>query len=137
ENARLYLPSDLSMIVWSRGCSSTLVSLEAWLCHAKTVDALHNVWNYLRMRTYLSQFKIKNITGQVANTRACSMLSWVESKIASSVSRYHRSRAAYMTLQGPSQWEKVLQVLKPEDVQGLNKSNLKEMEWMEGERSVK
>ncbi|KDQ52704.1 hypothetical protein JAAARDRAFT_198051 [Jaapia argillacea MUCL 33604] len=137
ENAKLYLPSDLSTVMRSRGCSSGLVSLEARLRHAEAVDALHNVWNYLRMQTYLSKFKIKNITGQIANTRACSMLSQVESKITSSVSRYCRSRAAYMALQGPGQWEKVLQVPKPEDVRGLNESDLKETEQMDGERLVK
>ncbi|KDQ65190.1 hypothetical protein JAAARDRAFT_118069, partial [Jaapia argillacea MUCL 33604] len=82
----------------------------------------------------MGRFKIKNVTGQVANTRARSVLGRVQDKVDAVVVQYNHARQGYLSLNGPGPWENTLQVLYPTDVRGPNEKDIKETEALEAER---
>ena len=70
EDLPLYLPSSLSHEIRLATCSPQLVNIEDQLRFAHLCEALDNLRTHLRSRVFANMFKIKNITGQRANTRA-------------------------------------------------------------------
>ncbi|KAI0054919.1 hypothetical protein BV25DRAFT_1787193, partial [Artomyces pyxidatus] len=134
ENIRLYLPSDLPCEDRLRFCDQDLINMEAKLRYAQASDALGKLCRQLRIRTYLNQFKIKNVTGQRPNTQARSLQSRVDVKVKTAAARYRRCRAAYLALVGPGDWEKSLRILADEDVRGLGERAVRDIEQEEHRR---
>ncbi|KDQ53697.1 hypothetical protein JAAARDRAFT_197155 [Jaapia argillacea MUCL 33604] len=81
-----------------------------------------------------SRFKIKNVTGQVANTRFQMILRRVEGKVDSAVHQYDHARGSYLSLKGHGSWENTLQVLNPGDVHGPNEKDIQDTEVLDAER---
>ncbi|KAI0056201.1 hypothetical protein BV25DRAFT_1921198 [Artomyces pyxidatus] len=134
ENIRLYLPSELPFKERLRFCDQDLINMEAKLREAQASDALDELRRQLRIRTYLNQFKIKNVTGQRPNTQARSLQSRIDVKVKAAAARYRRCRAAYLTLVGPGDWENRLRVLADEDVRGLGERAVRDIEIEEHRR---
>ncbi|KAI0055807.1 hypothetical protein BV25DRAFT_1786966, partial [Artomyces pyxidatus] len=119
EKIKLHLPSDLPVDDCNRLSGSDLPKMEGRLRYAQACDALEELRRQLRIRTYLNQFKVKNIMGQRPNTQARSMQSRVDAKVRAAASRYRRCRTAYQKLVGGGTWENVLRVLEDADIRGL------------------
>ncbi|KAI0057942.1 hypothetical protein BV25DRAFT_1811627 [Artomyces pyxidatus] len=134
EKIKLYLPSDLPQDIRDRLCPPHYAAIEGQLRYAQASDALDELRRHLRIRTYLNNYKIKNVTGQVANTRARGLQSRVDQKVKAAAARYRRCRAAYTVLVGPGDWEARLQVLHDEDIRGLGERGVRDRELSEHER---
>ncbi|EIM90992.1 uncharacterized protein STEHIDRAFT_44851, partial [Stereum hirsutum FP-91666 SS1] len=131
ETTPLHLPSSLPPNVRAATCSSYLIEAEQQLREAEAFDALESLRNQLRTRTFMSRYKISNITGQRTNTRAQEILTRVEGRLHLVKLRYRRARTAVMSLLGEQRWMEngmgaKLRELKDEDVRGLSDAVLKE-----------
>lgn len=136
EDAKLFMPSELSAIQRQEYCREGIVATEARLRQAEAFDSLEDLRRHLRTRTYMNRFKVKNVTGQKANTRARDKQSTIDVSVKFSHLRYNRARGALLVLRGHGDWEKVLQVLLATDVRGLNERSLNELE-KEDERQIR
>jgi hypothetical protein len=94
--------------------------LEDRIRNVQAVEALEDLRRQLRLRTCSHKFKIANITGQGANTRAQEFLKLLESRIRIATSRYQLAYVALLALRGPGDWQDVLQPLHRSDVCGLS-----------------
>ncbi|KII90795.1 hypothetical protein PLICRDRAFT_67573, partial [Plicaturopsis crispa FD-325 SS-3] len=115
EDVPIYLPSSLDSEARRFSCTAGLADIEARLRYAESVETLETLRRHLRTRTCMNRFKIKNYTGQKANTRARMSQATVDEQVFLAKARYQRSREAYFRLSGPGPWEADLQVLKDED----------------------
>lgn len=102
--------------------------MEDRIRYAEASDALEDLRHHLRTRSFTNKFKIKNITGQIKNTRAREVQHRVDDKVRASELRYRRARDAVKKLRGSGDWEKVLQVLDKSDVRALNERELNAQE---------
>lgn len=96
--------------------------------HGQASDALEELRRHLRTRTCTNRFKIKNVTGQRANTRARTLQNGIDKRVKVSAAKYRCARDAHFGLVGPGEWEQVLRVLDPGDVRALNERALTEHE---------
>jgi hypothetical protein len=120
EDAMLYLPSGLNGQV---PCDSTLKRYEYRFRLAQARDALDDIRNHLRVRSYMWKKKRRDIRGVAAGTRAQAALSRQQDKIDVSARRYRVARKALMSLAdqlGEDKWDHELRPLKPEDIKGLH-----------------
>lgn len=136
EDAKLFMPSELTSTQREEYCHEGIADTENRLRYAEAFDSLEDLRRQLRTRTYISRFKIKNVTGQKANTRARDKQSTIDASVKSSELRYCRARKALLALRGPGDWEETLKVLHPSDVRGLNERGLNDQE-KEDERQVR
>jgi hypothetical protein len=123
EHAHLFLPSEAYEEL---PCSSSLMSYEFRLRHAQSQDALNELRNHLRIRTYMYQKKKKNSRGVASNTRAQASIKRQEEKVDASARKYRVARKALVALAGPLGqvgWEATVPPLSPEDVKGMHVSN--------------
>lgn len=131
ETIPLYLPSSLPPGIRATTCAADLIDTEQQLREAEAYDTLESLRNQLRTKTFMSRYKISNITGQRTNTRAQELLGRVEGRLQLLKLRYRRARAAVLSLLGEDGWKdrglgsKLLE-LKDEDVRGLSDAVLKE-----------
>ena len=123
------LPADIRLST----CPAPFTNIEERLREAQAYEALGDVRRYLRQRNFASTFKIKNVTGQRANTRARQWLNTINAKVVAAKHTYRHARACLLNLRGPGDWEKVLRVLDDSDVRGLNECALTEAEKAERE----
>jgi hypothetical protein len=91
-------------------------------------EALCDLWRQLRIRIVAYQFKRKNTSSQAAYTKSQALQSGIEERIKKAVSRYRTAREALLGLHGPGAWEDILQVLRPEDIRGMNERVLNDEE---------
>ncbi|KAJ6460709.1 hypothetical protein C8R47DRAFT_1226212 [Mycena vitilis] len=135
ETVKLFMPSALADdSARDRACAPGIAGIESRLRFAEATDALEEVRNGLRMRTVTNQFKVKNITGQRANTRAQGIQHGVDVRIHTGKLRYRYAREAYARLVGRGTWEDVLQLLEDEDVRAMNERALTAEEKADEER---
>lgn len=120
----LQLPSSILPTDRSQTCPPDLFVVEADLRFGQAHDALEELRRHLRTRTSTNRFKIKNVTGQRANTRAWTLQKSIDKQVKISAAKYRCARAAYMTLVGPGDWEGALQVLESGDIRALNERGL-------------
>ncbi|KAJ7429914.1 hypothetical protein B0H11DRAFT_2166673 [Mycena galericulata] len=120
EATRLFLPSALGEAARKRAAAPGIADVEARFRHAEATEALEGIRRGLRMRTVTNRFKVANVTGQRANTRAQGVQHLVDVRIHAAKLRYRYARAAYSRLEGPGPWEDELKVLADEDVRALN-----------------
>ncbi|KAJ7604200.1 hypothetical protein DFH06DRAFT_1021347, partial [Mycena polygramma] len=120
ETVKLFLPSALTEDKSrDRACAPGIASIESRLRFAEASDALEELRHGLRMRTVTNQFKVKNVTGQRANTRAQGIQHGVDVRIHTAKLRYRYAREAYARLVGAGTWEGILRVLDDEDSGGV------------------
>lgn len=136
EDAKLFLPSELTRIEREEYCDASLPLVEDRLRYSEASDALEKIRRQLRTRTFTNQFKIKNVTGQRLNTRSRAAQGTIDEGVKISQLRYTRARAALLALRGPGEWEVTLQVLASADVRGLNERGLTDIEKAD-ERQVR
>jgi hypothetical protein len=94
EDAMLYLPSGLGGQV---PCDPTLKRYEYRFRLAQARDALDEIQNHLRVRSYMWKKKRQDIRGVAAGTRAQAALSRQQEKIDISARRYRVARKALMS----------------------------------------
>jgi hypothetical protein len=119
----LWLPSSIPTRLRSSSCVDGLVAKEIVLRVADCSDSLHNIRRCLRELSAFSSYKRKNVDGpgQRMQTRALETLKALRDKRDRYVTRYRRSRVAWLALD-PAQtfeggkWKKVLRTLKQTDL---------------------
>lgn len=128
---KLYMPSDPP-----EGDTSLVPSaareMEATVRWASMVDALDDLRHQLRLKGILNRFKLANITGQRANTRARTAQDAVDANVKKAAACYRRHRSAFLALRGPGQgpdgWEKTMRPLADADCRGLGDRLLEQLE---------
>ena len=120
----LPLPSSIPPPLRASTCPAPVVSIEERLREAQAFESLDDARRYLRQRTFASGFKIKNITGQRANTRARQWINTINSKVVAAKLSYRHARSRLLSLRGPGVWEQTLKVLSDADVRGVNERTL-------------
>ncbi|KAH7906366.1 hypothetical protein BJ138DRAFT_1016340 [Hygrophoropsis aurantiaca] len=107
---KLWLPSSLSP---SEVCEQRLYAIEWDLRHAQAHDALNDIWQCLRFRSYYLTYKDQNIRGQHPNTRAQTTLDSVEAKIEAGKKKYRVARLA-LIIRKSTLFLTCLKCLKPD-----------------------
>ncbi|KAI9069929.1 hypothetical protein FKP32DRAFT_1537310, partial [Trametes sanguinea] len=130
----IILPSALPPQIRARVCASELTGIEDDLRYADANEALDDLRHALRMRSAYNHDKVKNVTGQVPNTRARERQSSVEEAVRDAAQRYREARQALEGLRGPGDWEKTLKPLLDGDIVSLNERALSREEIAENER---
>ncbi|KAJ6449237.1 hypothetical protein C8R47DRAFT_999277 [Mycena vitilis] len=134
ETVKLFLPSALEPQARANACAPGIADIEERLRCAEAGDALEGLRGGLRMRTVTNCFKVVNVTGQHANTRAQGIQHLVDVRIHLAKLRYRWARGAYASLAGPGGWTQQLRVLEDEDVRALNERALTREEKADEER---
>ncbi|PPQ88150.1 hypothetical protein CVT26_012882, partial [Gymnopilus dilepis] len=116
EGIRLWLPSSLAKDTRRLVCSRGLAEAEERLRTAQCRDALDGICDTLRLKSRMVLFKNKNIRGQREGTRSRTIINRVHDRARKFASRYRAARAAKLSLAGPGEWEKTLQILHDTDV---------------------
>jgi hypothetical protein len=122
EKTPLHLPSSLLPQSRERFCRPGVVDAEIALRLNAMEDALANLIRHLQARTFVLRFKIRNVSGVCANTRAQDGIAGISRRVDASAAAYCRHRKAYKLLVGPDPtgWEKRLKPLTSTDVRGLS-----------------
>ncbi|KAF7796181.1 hypothetical protein EIP86_007355 [Pleurotus ostreatoroseus] len=132
ENVSLYLPSSLDTPTRGSACDSRTSAIEETLREAQAYEALDGLRRELRARVFANRFKIKNVTGQRANTKARDWQKTIDQKAITYKHRYRRARAALLALRGPGEWsEKALRELTDADVRAFNERAMTDEEARE------
>ena len=116
ETTPLYMPHEIPL---SSRPDSSLFSVEAKLRFAQATDALAELRRALSVFAHLRSYKIREVRGQRANTRANSLVEKSQARTNAVAARYRDARDAYFKLEGPGPWEQQLQVLKKEDIRPM------------------
>lgn len=116
ETLPLYLPHELPLASRS---SQNLCNAEAKLRFAQATDALAELRRSLSVFAHLRSFKIREVRGQRANTRANTLVEKSQSRTNAIAARYRDARDAYFKLEGSGAWEQQLQILKKEDIRPM------------------
>ncbi|KAF8873430.1 hypothetical protein BD779DRAFT_1613676 [Infundibulicybe gibba] len=122
---QLYLPSSAPL---RSGCDPRLQKLE-WQLHrtqARASDALDELRNSLRLRSYLYIDKDRFQRGQHANTRACSIIQRAEKKVALAAKIYSTTRTALLALVpilSEADISDIYPELLPQDIRGLSQAD--------------
>ena len=133
EHIPLFLPSDLDVSTRRQVCGNKLIEVEEQLREAQAFEALETLRQSLRARVFATKFKIKNITGQRANTRARQWQKTIDKKAIASKHTYRRARKALLAIRGPGDWESVLRPLEDADVRAFNERAMTQQERFERE----
>ena len=124
EDVVLPLPSSLTAEVRAANCPTSITSAEERLREAQAFEALDDMRRYLRQRSFASNFKIKNVTGQRANTRARQWINTINNKVVNAKLLYRRARLCLFSIRGPGDWENTLRALADADVRAVNERAL-------------
>ncbi|KAI0060333.1 hypothetical protein BV25DRAFT_1783282, partial [Artomyces pyxidatus] len=119
ELIKLYFPSDFPTDERHEFCEPTLSTMESKLRYAAMSEALDDLRHQLRFRTYMNNWKIKNVKGQRPNTRARGTQTSIEVCIKRAVETYRLHRKAYFSLVGDGPWQDKFRVLADQDIRGL------------------
>lgn len=120
EDILLYLPSAIPSTIQF---DLRLCEIEWSLRHAQANEALDDLCDSLRLRSYLYIDKDRFQRGQYANTRSRSMIHRVEVRVAAAVTKYRTARLALNMLGarlGKVGWALAFPVLKDSDIRGLS-----------------
>ncbi|KAF7798546.1 hypothetical protein EIP86_009768 [Pleurotus ostreatoroseus] len=136
EDVPLYLPSSLDPLIHTGVCDAKIATVEETLREAQAYETLGELRCSLRARVFANQFKVKNATGQRANTRARNWQRSIDDKALVAKHAYRRARAALLALRGPGEWsEKILRLLNDADVRAFNERAMTEEEAREREEA--
>ncbi|KAF8188524.1 hypothetical protein K438DRAFT_1764272 [Mycena galopus ATCC 62051] len=126
ETIKIYLPSSLPAADCEGVCAPGLAPQEERLRKAQAEDALRHLRRGLHTRTFAHKFKRQHLSDQNIYTK---------SRIREAAARYRAARAALLALRGPREWECSLQILKKEDVRGMNERAMNEEEKEENKKA--
>lgn len=116
----LHLPSSLPAEKRHTVCVGGIDRIEDELRFAQAFEALTRLRCQLTKRTYASRYKVRNVSSQRHYTRFRTLQDHTESKIKAARLQYTTTRNALFSLRGPGSWEDSLQILRLEDVRGMN-----------------
>ncbi len=119
EEVRLALPSEINPARRETVCPERLIAMEARLREAQCRDALQDLRIQLHTIDHLQKYKRKNVRHQGPNTRTRSEISKYENRKLRAVNKYRRARRAKLALSGSGDWEREFQLLRDDDVRGL------------------
>ena len=123
EDVELWLPSKVSKEVRQRVCIQHLPTIEEKLRTAQCYNALDSIRNTLKIKSRLVKFKHNNVRGQKEGTRSTAIIDRVHEKARATGAKYRAARTAKLTLSGPGEWEKELQVLADADIRAYQDPN--------------
>ena len=116
----LHLPSSL---ISSISCDSRLLIIEWKLRSAQASDALDDLREALRIRSYLLIDKQRFKRGQIANTRSNNTIARCQTKVQTAVARYRAARLAFCALSRrlhvDDDWKTKFPKLKDQDIRGM------------------
>lgn len=115
----LYLPSALPRLTT---CSLKLKEYEFRLREAQAFEALEELRQHLRLRTFMYNYKDRHFVGQSANTRCQNLIKRVQKKIAMTTTKYraaHKALKALSTAVGNVGWNLQLLPLEDDDIRPL------------------
>lgn len=124
---KLYLPSAIANI--SVVCDHRLRYIEWELRQAQANDALHELRDNLRLRSYVYIDKDRFQRGQRHNTRSRGLVSRLEVKLDAAAAKYRVARQAISTLAprlNQVGWEINFLALNDSDIKALTDSSLSE-----------
>jgi hypothetical protein len=119
ETSPLYLPHELPLTSQLLRNNCDLVKVEAKLRFAQATDSLAELRRALSVFAHLRSYKIREVRGQRANTRANALVERSQARTNAISARYRDARAAYLKLHGPGEWEQHLKELKKDDIRPL------------------
>ncbi|KAF8868419.1 hypothetical protein BD779DRAFT_1460905 [Infundibulicybe gibba] len=123
KSTDLYLPSSIPSHVL---CDRRLSEMEWQLRQAQANDALDELRNALRLRSYLYIDKDRFQRGQSANTRSSDVIHCIEVKVSTAAEKYRRARLALLGL-GRVLSKLALDIpfleLKANDIRGLSQQD--------------
>ncbi|EMD36395.1 hypothetical protein CERSUDRAFT_18702, partial [Gelatoporia subvermispora B] len=128
ENYSLFLPSAICDQI---PCSKVLLDREWRLREGQAHEALDDLRQHLRLRTYLYKFKGQFVTGQRPTTRARSTIDNVQQRIDADAARYRAAHAAMTVLSRHlerNQWQATLRHLEDGDVRAISDGEIFESE---------
>jgi hypothetical protein len=135
EHIPLYFPSSFPPEHCSLICTGDIEGVEDCLRFAQASEALTKLHCQLMKRTYASCYRVRNVSTQWHYTRFRTLQEQTENKVKISTLQYNTARDALLQLRGPGVWEKTLQKLGAEDIQGLSEKALIEEEKEETRRT--
>ncbi|TFK60718.1 hypothetical protein BDN72DRAFT_904734 [Pluteus cervinus] len=115
----LFLPSS---IISQAACSKRLREIEWQLRFAQAGDALNELRNQLRVRSFLYKYRDQFERGQRANTRSQGLIDRVEVKSNAATQKYRAARNALISLSHfltKDNWTTTYPPLHDEDIRGL------------------
>ncbi|KAF8834862.1 hypothetical protein BDN67DRAFT_992573 [Paxillus ammoniavirescens] len=119
EDFALHLPSQLGHSI---ACPLQLEQIKWQLHKGQAHDALNELQQALRSRSYMLKFKDRFLRGQGANMRARNCLKSVDAKVNASAAKYRAAHVALCAL-GPLLkkvgWMTTLNTLANEDIHGM------------------
>ncbi|KAJ7660352.1 hypothetical protein DFH06DRAFT_988965 [Mycena polygramma] len=128
ETMRIYMPSTLPAEERARLCIPGLAKDEEALREAQAGEALHELRSGLRTRVFAHRFKRKLLNSQGSYTKSRSLTDGIEARIRAAEDRYRVARAGLLALRGPGEWEETFQVLRKEDIRGMNERAMNDEE---------
>jgi len=123
EHIPLWLSSSLDHERRQTVCVVNLVEIEEKLWTAQCYDLLEKIWHVLHVKSCMVLFKNKNIRGQVAGTRSCTVINCVQDRAKYLAQHYRIACTAMFSLSGVGDWEHCLHELKNGDVRLYQDSN--------------
>ncbi|KAJ6522886.1 hypothetical protein B0H19DRAFT_1345812 [Mycena capillaripes] len=119
EKQKLFLPSSLDKARRKELGMEELVNIESELREGQAHDALADVWIAIKTFNFNVAFKIANIMGQAANTRAQNFLQTLANDRIRAADKYRIARKALLGL-GMSDSDPTLQHLTNEELYAKN-----------------
>jgi hypothetical protein len=119
EKFPLLLPSGLHPTLMA-ACSTALLNKERRLRHAQLESILRDLRRLLRINAGVFNKKKQNVTGQKAGTRANTLMTQFERKIALTVARYQDVRKRLVKLDPGDAWQQRLQPMKTSDARAAH-----------------
>ncbi|KAJ7112012.1 hypothetical protein C8R43DRAFT_1138947 [Mycena crocata] len=116
EHVKLLMPSDMDDGDDLRGCVAGLLGMEAKLRVAQCDNSLASLRSRLHAKGHLIGFRNSNLTGQVAASRARTLIETVGEKVEAYAQRYRRGREALVALKGEAAYPQFRKLL-PSDIQ--------------------
>lgn len=134
ESIPLYLPSALAPSTRHKATIGNVAELESELRYGQAMESLMDLRCQLLNRTLGNKYKAKEQPSQRAFTRFRDLQDQIQGKINAAALQYRTARNALASLRGLGDWEKTLQVLRPQDVRGMNEKAVQAEE--EGEHRM-
>ncbi|TDL14069.1 hypothetical protein BD410DRAFT_687969, partial [Rickenella mellea] len=124
EDVNLYLPSDLPSNLQCR-CSPTLARKEFLLRVGQADDCILQLRRQLHMKANLWNYRLNNVTGQRATTRARDIMDRFDQKIKQIAEKYRFARLAILALATEEDIDTVkrFEVLNDSDIKGLGRAD--------------
>lgn len=124
EEIALWLPSALTRVECENICQQGVSEMEEKLRESQCYDCLDRLRNMLRTKDHFIRHKNLNVRSQRRTTRALGLIDRVKARITIAATKYNAARAALLSLRGPGEWEKILQVLDNKDLRDPSAAEL-------------